>query len=232
MDGAMMATQSSLCPGARGNYPFQIGAMTTSSYFFNGDMAEIQLYNRALNSWEIMSANEILAATYGVGGAAGMVVAWGSNSSGQTNVPAGLTNVVAIAAGSFFSMALRANGTVVVWGSSSFGLTNVPAHLTNVIAIAAGGSSCLAVVGSSPPAWTALAGNAVFTTNVFSFSIPSQGGQIFELDYKNTLKDTNWTGWTIYGFPVVPLAAGTGTNVVLTDSFATNSTRFYRVRKW
>ena len=162
----------------------------------------------------------------------GTVVAWGDNSSGQTNVPTGLTNVVAIAAGSFFSMALRANGTVVVWGPNSFGLTNVPAYLTNVIAIAAGGSTCLAVVGSSPPAWTALAGNAVFTTNVFSLSIPSQGGQIFGLDYKNSLKDTNWTGWTIYGFPVFPLAAGNGTNVVLTDSFATNSTRFYRVRKW
>ena len=162
----------------------------------------------------------------------GTVVAWGSNSSGLTNVPTGLTNVVAIAAGSFFSMALRANGTVVVWGSGAFGLTNVPAYLTNVIAIAAGGSTCLAVVGNSPPAWTALAGKAIFTTNVFSLSIPSQGGRVFGLDYKNSLKDTNWTGWTLYGLPVFPLAAGNGTNLVLTDSSATNSTRFYRVRKW
>ena len=152
----------------------------------------------------------------------GTVVAWGNNASGQTNVPAGLTNVVAIAAGSYFSMALRANGTVVVWGSSSPGLTNVPAYLTNVIAIAAGGATCLAVVGSSPPTGTALAGNAIFTTNVFSLSIPSQGGRVFELDYKNSLKDTNWTGWTIYGLPVFPLAAGNGTNLVLTDSSATN----------
>jgi hypothetical protein len=162
----------------------------------------------------------------------GTVVAWGNNSSGQTNVPTGLTNVVAIAAGSYFNMALRANGTVVVWGSNSFGLTNVPAYLTNVTAIAAGGATCLAVVGSSPAAGTALAGNAVFATNVFSLSIPSQGGRVFGLEYKNSLKDTNWTGWTIYGLPVFPLVAGNGTNLVLTDSSATNSARFYRVRKW
>jgi len=30
----------------------------------------------------------------------GTVVAWGLNSDGQTNVPAGLSNVVAVAAGS------------------------------------------------------------------------------------------------------------------------------------
>jgi alpha-tubulin suppressor-like RCC1 family protein len=161
----------------------------------------------------------------------GTVVAWGQNLNGQTNVPVGLTNVVAIAAGSYFSMALRANGTVVVWGSSSLGVTNVPAYLTNVIAIAAGGATCLAVVGSSPPTWTALAGNATFTTNIFRASIPSQGGRIYELEYKNSLKDTNWTGW-INGLPVLPLVAGNGTNVVLKDSSATNSTRFYRVRKW
>jgi hypothetical protein len=118
----------------------------------------------------------------------GRVVAGGDNSFGQTNVPAGLTNVVAIAAGSFFSMALRANGTVVVWGSSAFGLTNVPAYLTNVIAIAAAGSTCLAMVGNSPPVLSALAGNGIFTTNVFSLSIPSQGGRVFKLDYKKSLK--------------------------------------------
>lgn len=90
VDGVMVATQNALCTAARGNYPFQIGAMTTSSYFFNGDIAEIQIYNRALNAWEIMSANETLAVTYGVGGAAGEVVVWGNNANGQTNAPKSL----------------------------------------------------------------------------------------------------------------------------------------------
>ena len=35
---------------------------------------------------------------------------------GQTNVPANLTNVVAIAGGFGYSMALRADGTVTAWG--------------------------------------------------------------------------------------------------------------------
>jgi pimeloyl-ACP methyl ester carboxylesterase len=65
----------------------------------------------------------------------GTVVAWGDNSQGQTNVPAGLTNVIAIAAGGNHSLALKSDGTVVAWGDPAE--TNVPPDLTNVIAIAA-----------------------------------------------------------------------------------------------
>ena len=43
--------------------------------------------------------------------AEGRVVAWGSNDVGQTNVPSGLSNVVAIAAGDHHSLALTAEGT-------------------------------------------------------------------------------------------------------------------------
>ena len=39
------------------------------------------------------------------------MVAWGDDSAGQTNVPAGLTNVVAVAAGGFHSLALKNDGT-------------------------------------------------------------------------------------------------------------------------
>jgi hypothetical protein len=62
-----------------------------------------------------------------------------------TNLPAGLSNVVAIAAGNNFSLALRSDGTVAAWGTSSFGLTNVPAGATNIIAIAAGYQHALAL---------------------------------------------------------------------------------------
>jgi hypothetical protein len=72
-----------------------------------------------------------------------------------TNIPAGLTNVVAIAAGEGHSLALKADGTVVSWGAdSSYGLTNVPAGLTNVVAIAAGVWHSLALVGDAAPAIT------------------------------------------------------------------------------
>jgi len=40
----------------------------------------------------------------------GTVVAWGYNDEGDTNVPSGLSNVVAVAAGEIQSLALQANG--------------------------------------------------------------------------------------------------------------------------
>jgi hypothetical protein len=67
----------------------------------------------------------------------GTVVAWGDNSHGQTNVPPGLTNVIAIAA-SFHNVALKADGTVVVWGSDRMDVTNIPPGLAGVIAIGTG----------------------------------------------------------------------------------------------
>lgn len=75
----------------------------------------------------------------------GSVVAWGSNSQGQTNVPSNATNIVAIAAGQTHSLALRQNGRVTAWGYNFFGQTTVPAGLTNVVAIAAGHNFSLAL---------------------------------------------------------------------------------------
>src|SRR2546426_11445383 len=63
------------------------------------------------------------------------VRAWGDNSFGQCDVPADLTNAVAIAAGSGYSLALRANGTVTEWGRTP----SIPLPtLSNVVAISAG----------------------------------------------------------------------------------------------
>jgi len=73
------------------------------------------------------------------------VVAWGDNFSGQINVPAGLSNVMAIAGGGDHSLALKSDGTVVAWGDSGFGQTNVPAGLNNVTAIAGGYNHSLAL---------------------------------------------------------------------------------------
>ena len=50
---------------------------------------------------------------YGGADGTATVSATGDNSAGQTNVPAGLTGVVAVAAGSGSSMALKSDGTVV-----------------------------------------------------------------------------------------------------------------------
>ena len=59
-------------------------------------------------------------------------------TKGQTNVPPDLTNVVAVAAGYFHSVALRADGTVVAWGDNTRNQTIIPPQAAGVIAIAAG----------------------------------------------------------------------------------------------
>ena len=80
--------------------------------------------------------------------AAGEITAWGDNSygqNGQTNVPSGLSNVVAIAAGDAYSLALRADGTIAAWGYNGSGQTKVPSGLSNVVAVAAGDAYSLAL---------------------------------------------------------------------------------------
>ena len=74
------------------------------------------------------------------------IVGWGYNDSGQCDAPPGLTNVVAVSGGYYFSVALKDDGTVVVWGDGSQGETNVPTGLTNVTSIAAGGYHVLALL--------------------------------------------------------------------------------------
>jgi hypothetical protein len=66
------------------------------------------------------------------------LVAWGSNDAGdsRTNIPSGLTSVVAIAACDLHDLALRPDGTVMAWGESIFNQLDLPPDLTNVIAIA------------------------------------------------------------------------------------------------
>ena len=75
----------------------------------------------------------------------GTVAAWGDNVRGQTDIPAGLSNVVAIAGGWYHSLALRRDGTVAAWGYNRYGQTDIPAGLSNVVALASGDSHSLAL---------------------------------------------------------------------------------------
>ena len=74
-----------------------------------------------------------------------VVAGWGDDTYGQATIPAGLTNVAAIAAGGFNNIVLRSNGTILTWGVGNLGQTNPPPNLTNVMAISAGYSHCLAL---------------------------------------------------------------------------------------
>jgi alpha-tubulin suppressor-like RCC1 family protein len=73
------------------------------------------------------------------------VITWGrpSNANGSnTNIPPDLTNVVAISASGYPSIALRADGTAVAWGE---GLINSGPRWPNVVAVDAGYNHVMAL---------------------------------------------------------------------------------------
>ena len=73
----------------------------------------------------------------------GHVEAWGEIPFGQLTPPAGLNDVIAVAAGASHNLALRSNGTVVAWGRETQGETIIPSGLNNVVAISAAGIAWL-----------------------------------------------------------------------------------------
>lgn len=75
----------------------------------------------------------------------GTVLAWGSNSRGQLDVPEALTGVVQVAAGAKHCIALLSDGTVATWGRTVGGPVDQPAGLIDVIAVAAGQNKNLAL---------------------------------------------------------------------------------------
>ena len=74
--------------------------------------------------------------------------AWGDNEYGQSDVPAGLSNVVAIAAGNLHSAALQADGTIVTWGRYNEGASAAGSRAGNGVAIAAGPNHDLVITRS------------------------------------------------------------------------------------
>ena len=73
------------------------------------------------------------------------VIGWGRNDDGQTNIPAGLKNVIQVAGGRFHSLALKADGTVVAWGNNDYGQAPISAGLNYVVQVAAGAYHSLAL---------------------------------------------------------------------------------------
>lgn len=73
------------------------------------------------------------------------IVAAGDNVFGQGTVPETISNVVALAAGDWHSLALQQDGRVIAWGHNWAGQCDVPEMLSNVVAIAAGGYHSLAL---------------------------------------------------------------------------------------
>jgi alpha-tubulin suppressor-like RCC1 family protein len=81
------------------------------------------------------------------------VVVWGDNSYGQTNMPPGLTNVIAIGANFYNNIVLRSDGTLAIWGNMN-GLylpTNSAAGVSNVVEVSAGYNNELVLKSNGKP---------------------------------------------------------------------------------
>ena len=63
----------------------------------------------------ILLAHVFFAVAFARPAQADLLVGWGDNSFGQTNVPAG-SQYTAISAGEFWGFALTSNGSIVGWG--------------------------------------------------------------------------------------------------------------------
>jgi hypothetical protein len=74
------------------------------------------------------------------------LIAWGDNLGGQTNVPAGLMDAVAMAGGDYHTLIIRSNGTLMAWGYNGDGQTSVPTNALRFISIAAGANHNLAIL--------------------------------------------------------------------------------------
>lgn len=105
----------------------------------------------AVYHYRLVSSNEVgIARGYDQRFTTGMRIQnWGAYPYGRPAIPAGLTNLVSVAAGHGHCLAIRNDGTVVAWIVGfiypDHGQTNVPAGLSNVVAVAGGYTHSLAL---------------------------------------------------------------------------------------
>ena len=190
----------------------------------------------------------------------GTVVAWGDNSFGQTDVPAGLTGVVKIETDGFTVFALKADGTLTGWGYNSAGRTNIPPGLSHVVDVEAG-SACVAlkqdgtivtwgvalpgqtitsllrnvVVVDASGAYVALLGDG---PPVISRPVdnpvwrPSEFGFSFPTERGKVYLVEFKDALTDQTWRAFPLVRGNGRVHAWSDTSALGPNRFYRVRCW
>jgi hypothetical protein len=169
--------------------------------------------------------------------------------------------VVAIAAGEYHSLAVRADGTVVAWGDDSGGQCDVPAGLSNVVAVAGGGTHSLALMtNGAVVAWgdndngqcslpsdlsdvlgigageehslALVAGNVP----VPQLLRPARQGSRFSVLFQ-TLNRMNYAleyenSLAASNWTALPAVSGNGVLRLLVDPAAAGAQRFYRVQQW
>ena len=128
-----------------------------------------------------------------------------------------------VAACADHTFALKGDGRLLAWGS----LSDLPTGVSNTAALAAGVAHSLVlqadVAPVFPPEQVAL-GNPQLNGTGFHVSMPTRNGKVYCLDYTDSPAGNNGTA--------LPLVAGNGGVMTLTDPAATVPQRFYRVRQW
>ncbi len=126
----------------------------------------------------------------------GTVVAWGINSDGQCDVPAGLRNVVAVAGGDTHSLALKKDGTIVGWGRNYNGQA-APPPLIDAIGISAGADFSVALRSNGTvAAWGNGYGGATSVPQGLTDVVAVAAGAYHNLALKS---DGTVVGWGEFG---------------------------------
>jgi hypothetical protein len=129
-----------------------------------------------------------------------------------------LNGVTAIAAGGYYSLALKSNGTVVALGDDRYGQSTVPSGLSGVIGIAAGGAHSLALVSTALPTL-----QAQISRSDFILTWPTSA-QNFTLQTTTNLADSN--SWSA----ITNMPAIVNAQYVVTNQIA-GASRFYRLKQ-
>ncbi|HEY3864412.1 MAG TPA: hypothetical protein VGO59_21270 [Verrucomicrobiae bacterium] len=156
------------------------GATTGSLTLSNAQAAMDGTYNVTYaDAYETVTNNAVFAVV--------PVAAWGD--VGQPPASLNLTNVVAVACGSSYDLALESNGLVVGWGMDLYGATVPPPGLSNVIAIATGYGNSLALTGAGlATAWGSISTTPSGLSNVVAVA----AGLVHNLAL---LSDGSVVGW-------------------------------------
>ena len=138
------------------------GSATTSLTVSNVQAVDMGSYGLVVtNTYGAVTSGPVLLSVW-------PWLGWGRDDYSQADIPGGLSNVTAMVACMYNSLALRADGTVVAWGagaantgvSPQYGQSMVPPGLSNVTAVAGGIYHSLALgAGGTVAAWGAGATN-------------------------------------------------------------------------
>ena len=186
---------------ANREYAPAIGLYAPSALTYDAAPKPFQAYASAANPFPFISAGTLHSVVLT---SAGTVSAFGTNHDGQTNVPAGLANVVAVSAGGYHTMALKSDGTVAAWGNNFASQSTVPAGLSNVVAIAAGGSHSLALKSDGTVvAWGSNSGGQTNVPAGLSGVVAIAAGSTHSLALKSDGTVVAW-GYGFYNYATPP----------------------------